>query len=417
VDSDVVIVGAGLAGLHAAGILRGAGVPVLVLEAADRVGGRVASDMVEGCTVDHGFQLYNPAYPEGQRAFDHAALGLGAFRAGVEVVMPGRAPVVLEDPRRAVASVPRTALAALRGEVGAPWQLAALATYAARCATASPAALAARTDVTIGEALVGAGVRGAALERVVRPFLSGVLADGALATSRRVVDPLLAAFVRATPGLPRAGMAALPAALAARLPDGAVRLGSPVRAITAGGVATDAGVLTTRAVVVATAAPAAAALLPGLAVPPMRALTTWWFTTTALAPGDHPRLLVDGDAGRLLANVAVVSDAAPTYAPAGVALVAASAVGLHGDDAVAQTARGHAAALLRVNPTDLREVARHPIADALPGFASPSGLPHPVALGEGRFVIGDHREGPSIQGALASGRRGAAAVLRHLGVA
>jgi hypothetical protein len=92
-------------------------------------------------------------------------------------------------------------------------------------------------------------------------------------------------------------------------------------------------------------------------------------------------------------------------------------VGHHADDAAASAARGHTAALLGLNPSDLDEVARHPIRYALPDFGSPSDLPRPVALGEGRFVVGDHREGPSIQGALASGRRGAAAVLRHLGVA
>jgi glycine/D-amino acid oxidase-like deaminating enzyme len=417
VDTDVVIVGAGLAGLHAAGLLHEAGVPALLLEAADRIGGRVASDRVDGATVDHGFQLYNPAYPDGQRAFAHADLRLGTFDAGVDVVLPGGERVSLQDPRRALATLPATAVAALHGRAGAPWQLAALAGYAARCAWASPEALAARPDVAIGEALRVAGVRGAALDRVVRPFLSGVLADDELVTARRVVDPLLGAFVRDTPGLPAEGMAALPAALAARLPVGAVRCSTRVLALRPDGVATEGGVVRARVVVVATAAPAAAVLLPGLAVPAMRALTTWWFSTAALAPGHHRRLLVDGRPGRSLANVAVVSDAAPAYAPPGRSLVAASAVGHLPGDAAARAARAQTAGLLDVNPGDLHELARHPIADALPGLEAPTRHPLPVALGDGRFVIGDHREGPSIQGALASGRRGAAAVLRHLGAA
>jgi hypothetical protein len=40
-----------------------------------------------------------------------------------------------------------------------------------------------------------------------------------------------------------------------------------------------------------------------------------------------------------------------------------------------------------------------------------------VALGEGLFVAGDHRDSPSIQGALASGWRTAGAVLASLGAA
>ena len=39
--SDIVIIGAGLAGLHAAQILKDLGMTVTVLEANDRVGGRV----------------------------------------------------------------------------------------------------------------------------------------------------------------------------------------------------------------------------------------------------------------------------------------------------------------------------------------------------------------------------------------
>jgi hypothetical protein len=415
VDSDVIIVGAGLAGLHAAGILHAAGLEVLVLEAAGHVGGRVATDHVEGFTLDRGFQLYNPAYPEGRRAFGDAALALQPFRAGVQVVLPQGGRVVLDDPRRSPRDLPATALGALRGQAGPPWQLAALAAYVVRCAAASEPDLAGRPDVSIAEALHAAGVRGPGLERVVRPFLSGVLADDALVTSRRVVDPLLAAFSRATPGLPAAGMAALPADLAAGLPPAALRCGFPVRGLEAGGVRTDEGVLSARAVVVATAGPVAATLLPGLEVPAMRALTTWWFATAALEPGAHPRLLVDGRVDRALANVAVVSDAAPTYAPPGWSLVAASAVGHQPDAAAAELARGQAAAMLGVNPSDLRLLRCDAIPEALPAVEPPTRHPLPVALGEGRFVIGDHREAPSIQGALHSGRRGAQAVLGALG--
>ena len=58
---DVVVVGAGLAGLSAAREMSIHGANVCVLEAADRVGGRVRSDVVDGFTLDRGFQLYNPA--------------------------------------------------------------------------------------------------------------------------------------------------------------------------------------------------------------------------------------------------------------------------------------------------------------------------------------------------------------------
>ena len=54
--------------------------------------------------------------------------------------------------------------------------------------------------------------------------------------------------------------------------------------------------------------------------------------------------------------------------------------------------------------------------DALPRRSLPLRTRRPVDLGDGRFVVGDHRDTPSIQGALVSGRRGATAVLAHLGL-
>ncbi|MFM9033278.1 MAG: FAD-dependent oxidoreductase, partial [Mycobacterium sp.] len=70
----VVVVGAGLSGLAAARYLTRGGIAVTVLESADAVGGRVRTDVVDGYRLDRGFQLYNPAYPEGARVLDHDAL-------------------------------------------------------------------------------------------------------------------------------------------------------------------------------------------------------------------------------------------------------------------------------------------------------------------------------------------------------
>ncbi|HEX6887099.1 MAG TPA: FAD-dependent oxidoreductase [Candidatus Nanopelagicales bacterium] len=415
-DVDVVIIGAGLAGLHAAVLLTQAGVAVRVLEAGGRVGGRVASDVADGATVDHGFQLYNPAYPEGRRALRTERLDLRPLRAGVDVALPQGRVARVEDPRRAPAGLLASLRAAASGSVGRPWELAAFAAYVAGCAAASPQRLAHRPDVALGDALAAAGVRGAVLDRLVQPFLSGVLGETGLATARRVADPLLAAFGRGTPSLPAAGMAALPADLAERLPGGVVSLHTPVHSLAAGSVTTDDGAVRARVVVLATDAPAAAALVPSLDVPAMRSLTTWWFTSRGLEPGRHPRLVVDGGGAPWLANVAVVSDAVPGYAPPGLALVAASAVGHLPDAAAAARARREAAALVGLNASELTEVARHPIRNALPAFVPPTRVPLPVDLGDGLVVIGDHRQGPSIQGALASARRGADAALAQLGL-
>src|SRR4051794_25022037 len=88
--TDIVVVGAGLAGLSAARTLTDAGRDVLVLEASDRVGGRVRTDVVDGFRLDRGFQVALTAYPELTRQFDLAALDLRAFEPGALVRVGGR---------------------------------------------------------------------------------------------------------------------------------------------------------------------------------------------------------------------------------------------------------------------------------------------------------------------------------------
>ena len=60
ITRDVVIVGAGAAGLTAANELRKAGLSVAVLEARDRVGGRLWTDVIDGAMLEIGGQWISP---------------------------------------------------------------------------------------------------------------------------------------------------------------------------------------------------------------------------------------------------------------------------------------------------------------------------------------------------------------------
>ena len=122
---DVVIAGAGLAGLAAARHLAIHGVDVLVLEAGDEVGGRVRTDRIDGLQLDHGFQLFNPAYPEAARVLDYDALDLHPLTAGVIVALDDKR-ARLADPRRA----PGWALDAASGATGTLTGKARFAKYA-----------------------------------------------------------------------------------------------------------------------------------------------------------------------------------------------------------------------------------------------------------------------------------------------
>ncbi|CAN5238507.1 hypothetical protein BH23ACT9_BH23ACT9_12090 [soil metagenome] len=96
---DVAVVGAGLAGLTAARTLVGEGLSVRVLDAADGVGGRVRTDVVDGFRLDRGFQVMLTAYPTAQQVLDLRALDLRAFSPGA-LVWDGTRTHRLADPFR-----------------------------------------------------------------------------------------------------------------------------------------------------------------------------------------------------------------------------------------------------------------------------------------------------------------------------
>lgn len=411
----VVIVGAGLSGLAAARHLTHHGVEALVLEGSDAVGGRVRTDVVDGFRLDRGFQLYNPAYPEGARVLDHRALDLKPFVAGARIVVDrgGRRRVErVADPRRK----PSWAVPSLRAHIGSPLSTARFGAYAVSCAVRSVPSLHREPDVTSEEALRRAGADGTLIETVLRPFLSGVFLDAELSTSRRFLDVVLKSFVRGTPAVPALGMQRIPEQLAAGLD---IRLGHRVAAVSARGVEVVGGdAQPAEAVIVATDPTAAADLVAGVRAPAARSVTTWYYRPDCapqeLADGEAV-LTLDGDCRGPLVNTVVLSHAAPDYAPLGSALVAASALGASDNPARDDSVREHLAWLYGVPTRNWELIAGYPIPYALPAMPVPFELQRPVRTEQGVYVAGDHRDTSSIQGALVSGRRAAQAVLKDLG--
>nr|MCH9710890.1 FAD-dependent oxidoreductase [Actinomycetes bacterium] len=290
-DTDVLVIGAGLAGLRCAGILADAGREVRVWEASDDIGGRIRTDLIDGFRCDRGFQVLNPAYPELARAVDVAALKLRRFGPGV-AVRRAAGSTVWVHPLRAPAKVP--AMLA-RGGLG-PGNLAAAVRWAAPALR--PGALKSTTgdDTSLRGALDTAGVHGE-LRRVIDRFLSGVLLEGTGASSNAFVLLLLRMFVLGVPALPADGMQALPRRLAAPIMD---RINLQRRAIeirregNCWQVADAAGAVRAAQVVIA-ADPVTATGLAGLPSPRMRGVVTdWWAAEDA--PAGPPMLWVDGRA-------------------------------------------------------------------------------------------------------------------------
>ncbi|OKJ61622.1 NAD(P)/FAD-dependent oxidoreductase [Streptomyces sp. CB02261] len=404
--TDVLVVGAGVAGLACARDLSAAGVGVRVVEAGDEVGGRMRSDRVEGFVVDRGFQVFNTSYPQVRRRLPLRDLRLRPFTPGV-LIHDSSGRLRFTDPTRR----PRTLPDLLPGRLAGPRDLAALGLLSARDMLSPPGLLKRRPETTTRTALADAGVSEALVERFFRPFLSGVFLEEDLETSARVFHLVWRSMLRGTLCLPTAGVGAVPRALADALPHGALALESPVAVLTDEGALTaDGRELPARAVVVATGPGPVTALLPGVALPGYRTVTTYYHVAPR-SPLGEPTLLVD--TRRRFLNTCVLSDVVPSYAPPGHALVATSVLGRDGEGRERQVREALGEAYgTGTDGWDLLTVRT--IEDALPAMAPPQPLSRTTRVAPGRYVCGDHRATGSVQGALASGARAAREVLHDL---
>lgn len=418
-DIDCVVVGAGLAGLACARELVRAGRRVVVVEASDRVGGRVATDTIDGFRVDRGFQVYNDAYPEGRRQLDLAALDLGRFDAGA-LVADGSRLLPIADPWRR----PLTAVRGLlQGVVGIADGLRTArlrhdAIRALRAGRLDPDAPATMDERTTRAALAARGFSPAFVRRFFVPFFGGVFLERGLDTAEEVFLFDFAMFALGSACLPRGGMDAIPRQLAAGLPDGAVRTGCRVTAVAPGRVTlADATVLEARDVVVAADATAAAALVPGACG---AAAARAWKATRLVAfaversPLDAPTLVVSAAERGPIDNLTVPSDVAGGYAPAGASLVQVSVRedAPRDEAALVSAVREQAASWFGPDVHRWRHLTTVAVPHALPD-ESPSarrGRPATPRAAPGLLVCGDHCTSASINGALASGRLAAAAV-------
>ena len=417
-DADVAIVGAGLAGLACATHLEAAGISTTIFEAGDAVGGRVRTDTVDGFTLDRGFQILLASYPELTRLGVIEDLYLARFDPGAVVRVDDKFCRVGDPYRQWTTALP-TALAPI-GSLSDKFKIVKLRRDVAH---ADPVALLRSTQRSTIEELERRRFSPRVIERFFRPLLSGIQLTPSLDGPAAMFLTIMRGLTVGDAGVPQAGMAALPALLAARLKNTAIHLGAGVASLTEAGFKLDDGrTVSARNVVIATHGPAAAKMtnLPEVGSNRVSALyfasdqpPTVATSRFSPKPRFSPTAIVLNGSGPLdgpVTNAAVMSNIAPSYAPPGRALTVAAIVG----PLAADTEQATRAQLRRWFGGEVdrwETVAAYEIAHAQPAAGPPFQSHKPVRLTPGRYVCGDHRDTPSIQGALYSGRRAAAAII------
>ncbi len=409
-ETDVVVVGAGLAGLNCARELVRLGRSVRVLEAEATVGGRIRTELHQGYRLDRGFQVLQTAYPELRNALDLPALALRAFLPGALIRFEGRFHR-LADPWRQ----PLAALGALLSPVGTladKWRMALLRR---QVLAASVDEIYARRETTAGAFLRERGFSDAIIERFFRPFLAGVFFDPTLSVSSRAFEFCFRAFAAGDTAVPAAGMGAIPAQLAAALPADTVRTNARVTALGEGGVTLESGErVPARAVVVATDGASTARLLGDEPVPGTRSTTCLYFAADA-PPVDEPILVLDATGRGPVNSLVVPTLLSRDYAPAGDSLIAVNVLGTpaQGDAALEGAVRAQLRDWFGDAVDRWRHLKTFRILDALPLQTPPVDNPRyfESRRADWLYVCGEYRNAPTINWALYSGRRAAEAVV------
>ena len=404
-DSEpVLIVGAGMAGLACARTFHNAGVPFVLFDSDEEVGGRVRTDEVDGYRLDRGFQVLLTAYPEAQKFLDYEALDLKACYPGSRVWFGDHFHRVADPFRH-----PIDGIMSLGNPIGS--LLDKVRVGMMRTGLRSTKSM--PDDFSTLDALGKLGFGPSMIDRFWKPFMRGVFLENELSTTVRKFEETFRLFARGDTVLPRLGIGELPNQLAGKLPQESLALGTEITKVKAGEIESfDGKRFEGKAVVLATDIDPANRLL-GIEdkLGQWNAVDCLYFSLPAdQLPTSEPILHLDGTGEGPVNNLTFVSTLCDC-APSGRALASTSVIGRQETEReeLAQEVLGQLETWFGEG-IEWKFVKGYRIRQAVPAC--------PVATAPDPVVNGVHRCGdyfglPSIDAAMRSGRETAERIIRE----
>jgi protoporphyrinogen oxidase len=413
-QAEVLIVGAGLAGLCCARRLHQQGIPFTLFEASKSLGGRLKTDLVNGFLLDRGFQIFLTAYPEARSVLNYQALDLKPFMPGALVRTNGKFHE-LSDPFRCPSKALETILSPI-GTVSDKMRMGLLRQRVLsqsisfkESATTAPATLEALKQLRFSEEMIA---------QFFRPFLGGIFLEKNLATSSLMFEFVFKMLAAGDNVLPARGMQSIPQQIADSLPSESIKLGHAVTRVEATTITLSSGEnVCGSAIVIATEEPQARKLL---GLKPLTAICsqTCLYFSAEKAPIDKPILVLNGDSEGLVNNFCVPSNVCRSYAPQGKVLLSASVISdphLSDSDLLVAVVQqlsewfGH-------QVQNWEHLRTYRIKYALPDQTpqAVAAINHSYNADFSIYTCGDYKETGSINGAMLSGRKAAEAVIADM---
>ena len=403
---EFVVVGAGLAGLTAAKVLSQSGREVLLLEKSDGVGGRVRTDQYKDFLLDRGFQVLLTAYPELPKHLNLSLLRLHSFESGATIFSDGHFSKV-GDPFRNVSSIMSTAFTKTIGMQDKIKLLKLRNSLIGR----KKIYFQQKDDKRILETFEELGFTSKAINSFFKPLVGGIQLDPSLSGSTRLCFLVLKMLFIGDAAIPSRGMGAISEQLSKQINESSIRLTSPVDKVEGKKVILESGEsFLPSNLIIATEGPATAKLL-GQESPLSRSVSCIYFSAPQ-APSSSKAILLNGEKNGPALNVAIMSNISPSYSKNGKALIAVAIPNTIKPDSMENV-------LIQMRKwfgdsvDSWEHIKTYSIEHGQPDLRPGDPFRKSIKNSEGVYICGDHRDTPSIQGALVSGRRAAEICLKN----
>ena len=233
---SIHIIGGGISGLIAARVLEEHGLSATIIEATDRLGGRVKTDVVDGYSLDHGFQVLLTAYPAAKKYLDFDALALQEFLPGSAIFKNGKQKII-GDPLRNLSLLLPTLVSGI-GTVNDKLKILALNR---RLKKKSIQNIFAEKEQTTHVYLENIGFSEAIITNFFTPFFSGIFLENKLDTSSRMFEFVYKMFGEGNAALPKDGIQAIPKQLFEKLKSTTIIFNTKVKSVENGSIKLESG--------------------------------------------------------------------------------------------------------------------------------------------------------------------------------
>ena len=317
---DVIIIGAGLAGLAAAITLKAAGKNIQIIEASDGIGGRVRTDIIQGYQLDRGFQVLLTAYPETKRFLDYKRLNLLNFKPGA-MILNQNGSTVIGDPLRD----PGALLETLLSPAGTLIDKLRMLVLKIKLASSSIDQIFERNEITTLAYLSKEGFSKTMMQQFFTPFMTGIFLEDQLQTSSRMFEFVFKMFSEGNTSLPAGGMGMITKQLGENLSPFELVLNEKVIGIKDGKVLTQSGhIYQAKSVLIATDLPNIPSAFKRVNIGRHSVLNIYF--TTDKAPFMKPLIALNSKPDKTFNSIAIMNAIAPNYAPEGKSLLSISVV-------------------------------------------------------------------------------------------